>query len=113
VFVGRNIGRIHQGHEAPIFYNYQDPILYLTGGIMIEVCFNSYMINSWVCNVLDNVCFEPWVVAFYIPKELSVKDVRSQEEGIGPSRTFCGQVVGKGSSDADARTFYCKKLRNL
>jgi len=45
----------------------------------------------------------------YYRKGPSMKDVRSQGEGACPVRTFCAHGV-RGSSDADVRTFWCKKL---
>jgi len=48
---------------------------------------------------------------FYI-KGPYIKYIRSQgRRGIFPVRTFYGQGGRRGSSDADVRTFWCKKLR--
>jgi len=44
-------------------------------------------------------------------KGLSIKDVRSQGEGVCPVRTFFGQGGEGHSSDLDVRTFWQKKLQ--
>jgi len=41
----------------------------------------------------------------------SLKDIRTQGEGVYPVQTFCGQGVGElVTSDADVRTFWCKNV---